>query len=268
MDIHDLSRLVGWYAEGLRRAENANEGVLQDFVVNFNSHRAGSSPTQQDKPAAYSVRAARPLVVQKGGRKTFHRSGTRRSPPTRAWALEMIPGVRETVPRSRPGSRGSTRRARCCARRAPGPRQRAPAGGRRLRRVHHGPGDPLPVLDKFNRCQSKVILPTGEARIDDGALSTGLKNYQEFFQTMVGLLGRVGQLRRQRLRTPASSRPAAATRCRRRRRRFPEGLLGSAERPRSARGPARAAKPPYKPDAPCYKQTPPDLNAAKIGAGP
>ena len=34
-----------------------------------------------------------------------------------------------------------------------------------------------------------MILPTGEKRIHDGAFSTGLKNYQEFFQTTVGLAG-------------------------------------------------------------------------------
>ena len=47
----------------------------------------------------------------------------------------------------------------------------------------------LPAIDLFNRCQLNVILPTGDARIDDGAFSTGLRNYQEFFQTTVGLAG-------------------------------------------------------------------------------
>ena len=45
------------------------------------------------------------------------------------------------------------------------------------------------MLDDFNRCQLEVILPTQEQRIDDGALSTGLRNYEEFFQAMVSLAG-------------------------------------------------------------------------------
>ena len=49
--------------------------------------------------------------------------------------------------------------------------------------------DLLPVLDDFNRCQLEVILPTQEQRIHDGALTTGLRNYEEFFQTMVSLAG-------------------------------------------------------------------------------
>jgi hypothetical protein len=32
--------------------------------------------------------------------------------------------------------------------------------------------------------------------------------------------------------------------------------------------PARGAKPPYKPNAACYKQQRPNLDAAQIGAGP
>jgi len=50
--------------------------------------------------------------------------------------------------------------------------------------------------------------------------------------------------------------------------RFVEGLFGSAQVPPLGTRPARGPKAAYKPDAPCYKQTPPDLNAAKLGAGP
>ena len=34
-----------------------------------------------------------------------------------------------------------------------------------------------------------MVLPTQEQRIDDGAFSTGLRNYEEFFQGMVSLAG-------------------------------------------------------------------------------
>src|SRR6185295_8213971 len=104
--------------------------------------------------------------------------------------------------------------------------------------------------------------------IDEGALSTGLKNYQEFFQTMVGLSGESGNFdgngsytRFQsagggyKVQTPPVGR-------------FVEGLFGSAQVPPLGTRPARGPKAAYKPDAPCYKQTPPDLTAAKIGAGP
>jgi hypothetical protein len=49
---------------------------------------------------------------------------------------------------------------------------------------------------------------------------------------------------------------------------FREGLFGSAAAPPLGTRPARGPKPPYKPNELCYRQTPPDLNAAPIGAGP
>ena len=47
----------------------------------------------------------------------------------------------------------------------------------------------LPVFDLFNRCQYETVLPSGETVIQDGPLTTGVPNYQEFLQTLVGLVG-------------------------------------------------------------------------------
>jgi phospholipid/cholesterol/gamma-HCH transport system substrate-binding protein len=126
----------------------------------------------------------------------------------------------------------------------------------------------LPVLDLFNRCQLEVVLPTQETRIEDGAFSTGLTNYEEFFQTMVGLSGESANFdgngsytRFQaagggfRVNTP----PVGS---------FQEGLLASAASPPLGTRPARGPKPPYRPSTACHTQTPPNLNAARIGAGP
>ena len=44
--------------------------------------------------------------------------------------------------------------------------------------------------------------------------------------------------------------------------------FGNATAPPLGTRPARGAKPPYRPNAQCHKQGVPDLNAAKIGAGP
>ncbi|MBV8734203.1 MAG: MCE family protein [Solirubrobacterales bacterium] len=44
----------------------------------------------------------------------------------------------------------------------------------------------LPKIDAFNRCISGVFLPTGNIAINDGALSAGVPNYQEFWYAMAG----------------------------------------------------------------------------------
>ena len=262
-EAHDLSKLIG-AQQKVFAALDTNEGSLKDLITNFNitmgalaDESTGLRQTIHELPRVLEV--ANPTLD----------ALNRAFPPTRAWALEMIPGVRETNATLEAGfpwihqTRALLRPAEL-----QGLVNELQPAVSDFAAFTKGQVNFLPVLDRFNRCQLNVILPTGEARIDEGPLSTGLKNYQEFFQTMVGLSGESGNFdgngsytRFQsagggyRVQTP----PVGS---------FKEGLLGSAQLPPLGTRPARAPKPPYKRDAPCYKQTPPDLNAAKIGAGP
>ena len=111
-------------------------------------------------------------------------------PATRAWALEMIPGVRETPATIKAGFPW-VRQTRALLR--PSELQGLvddlqPAIDDFAKFVN-GQIELLPVFDLFNRCQSQVVLPSGNTVIQDGALSTGLKNYQEFLQAVQGLVG-------------------------------------------------------------------------------
>jgi ABC-type transporter Mla subunit MlaD len=262
-EAHDLSKLIG-AQQKVFAALDTNEGSLKDLITNFNitmgalaDESTGLRQTIHELPRVLEV--ANPTLD----------ALNRAFPPTRAWALEMIPGVRETNATLEAGfpwihqTRALLRPAEL-----QGLVNELQPAVSDFAAFTKGQVNFLPVLDRFNRCQLNVILPTGEARIDEGPLSTGLKNYQEFFQTMVGLSGESGNFdgngsytRFQsagggyRVQTP----PVGS---------FREGLLGSATLPPLGTRPARAPKPPYKRDAPCYRQTPPDLNAAKIGAGP
>jgi hypothetical protein len=71
---------------------------------------------------------------------------------------------------------------------AAGPGRPAEAG-RDFAKFTQGQVDLVPQIDLFNRCQYNVVLPTGEEKIQDGSLSTGLENYKEFWQIMVALSG-------------------------------------------------------------------------------
>ena len=189
-------------------------------------------------------------------------------PPTRAGALEMIPGVRET-PATIEAGLPWIRQTRALLQPAElqGLVNDLQPAVDDFAEFTDGQVDLLPVLDRFNRCQLEVVLPTQETRIDDGALSTGLRNYEEFFQAMVGLTGESqgfdgnGSYTRfqsagggYRVQTP----PVGS-----------QGILngGGAAAPLGTR-PARGPKPPYRPNAQCHKQRVPNLNAARIGAGP
>ncbi len=262
-EAHDLSKLISGQ-QRIFAALSKNEGQLKDLITNFNITMGALASEESNLRA--TVRLL-PRVLEAANPTLDSLNAA--FPATRAWALEMIPGVRETPATLEAGF--------------PWIRQtRALLGPSELQGLvdalqpavadfaefTDGQVDLLPVLDRFNRCQLQVILPTGEARIDDGALSTGLRNYQEFFQTMVGLSGESSNFDGNGSYTRFQSAgggykvqtPPVGN--------FREGLFGSAAAPPLGTRPARGPKPPYRPNEACHLQTPPDLNAAKIGAGP
>jgi len=262
-EAHDLSKLVAGQ-QRIFAALSSNEGNLKDLITNFNiTMRAlaveGSNLRQTIRLLPRVLEVANPTLD----------SLNAAFPPTRAWALEMIPGVRET-PATLEAGFPWIRQTRALLRPSElqGLVNELQPAVADFAEFTDGQVDLLPVLDRFNRCQLQVILPIGEARIDDGALSTGLRNYQEFFQAMVGLTGESGNFDGNGSYTRFQSAgggynvktPPVGS--------FREGLFGSAQAPPLGTRPARGPKPPYKPKAPCYRQTPPDLNAARIGAGP
>jgi ABC-type transporter Mla subunit MlaD len=63
--------------------------------------------------------------------------------------------------------------------------QLAPATGD-LAKLTHAELQFLPQIDAFDRCITGVFLPTGNIVVGDGALSSGVPNYQEFWHAIVG----------------------------------------------------------------------------------
>jgi phospholipid/cholesterol/gamma-HCH transport system substrate-binding protein len=61
----------------------------------------------------------------------------------------------------------------------------APASGE-LAQLTHAERQFLPQIDAFDRCITDVFLPTGNVVVNDGSLSSGVPNYQEFWYAMAG----------------------------------------------------------------------------------
>ena len=163
-----------------------NENALQDLITNFNTTMAAFA-SESAQPAALDPRAA--------GRRW--RAPTARStslnaafPPTRAFAREILPGVRETpatidaafpwVEQARPlmGAEGARRPGR--SELAPATADLAQADRQRDRAA--AADRPRVAL------RDDVLLPTGDIVIQD-EFTTGVENYKEFFYTLVGLAG-------------------------------------------------------------------------------
>jgi virulence factor Mce-like protein len=259
---HDLSRLIDGLSrttEGLGR----NEEQLKDLVTNFNTTVAATASQATNLRA--SIRLLGP-TLQNADRALDSLNAS--FPNTRAFAREILPGVRETAATIDASFPWITQ-----TRRLLGPnelqgvaRELSPATSD-LAKVIDESLDLLPQADLAAKCASRVVLPTGDVKISDGGLSSGAENYKEFWYTMVGLAGEGqnfdgnGMYVRfqpgggdQTISLGASGGLADKL--------FANAIL----KPIGTRPAFPGRRPPYKPEVPCYKNRLPDLNGAATGA--
>jgi ABC-type transporter Mla subunit MlaD len=258
---HDLSQLIDGLSrttEGLGR----NEEQLKDLVTNFNTTVAATAAQASNLRA--SIRLLGP-TLQNANRALDSLNDA--FPNTRAFAREILPGVRET-----PATIDASFPWIAQTRRLLGPselqgvaRELSPAT-RDLAKVIDATLDLLPQADLAAKCATQVVLPTGDVKIDDGPLSSGAENYKEFWYTMVGLAGEGqnfdGNGMYVRFQPGGGDQTISMG-----------GSGGLADKlfanailkPLGTRPAFPGKRPPYKPDAPCYKSTPPNLNGAPTG---
>jgi virulence factor Mce-like protein len=251
----DLSRLIDGTAQ-TTGALIRNENALRNLISNFNTTMAAFASESGDLRQSI---AELPGTLESANRALT--SLNEAFPPTRAFAREIIPGVRET-----PATIEAALPWIDQARPLMGPkelgglaRELSPAT-QDLARLTDRALDLLPRTDLASKCARDVILPTGDVVIED-EFTTGVENYKEFFYTLVGLAGEGqnfdGNGMYVRFQTGGGSEALS---------------LGSASSstgelfgnavavPLGNRPFYPGRKPPYRPTATCYKQTRPNLN--------
>jgi ABC-type transporter Mla subunit MlaD len=268
-DPHDLSKLIG----GLQRTTTklaSREQSLKNLITNFNLTTAALASEQGNLRQTIALL---PRVLERANPALD--ALNRAFPPTRAFAREILPGVRET-PATIDASFPWIQQTRALV--SPAELQGLVGDLRPATADLSSLTDDtialLPQVDLVNRCVIDVILPTGDYKIDDGFLTTGIENYKEFWQTMVGLSGESqnfdgnGQYTRFQPGggTQTLSTGGVGT--------DPQGgngppLIGNFILDPIGTRPARpAAKPPVNRKKACHTNTPPDLNSAPVGTGP
>jgi len=259
-ELHDLSALVA----GQRRVSAAltrRSGELQDLIANFNTTMAALASRQDD------LRRAVALLPQVLGQANPALDRLNAAfPPTRAFAREVVPGLRETpetIDAAFPWMdevRGLVRPAELGGllrdlRPAVDGLSRVVADGTRL----------LPQIDLVSRCMTEVVLPTGDVVIQDGPLTTGVENYKEFFQALAGLSGESanfdGNGQYTRFQTGGGAYTIATNEVPGTGRLFGRAAV----RPLGTRPAMPARRPPYNREKPCHENTPPNLNSARTG---
>ena len=269
-ELHDLSKVVSGVGR-VAKSLDSDERALQDLVTNFNRTMAAFASESVNLRATIGLL---PGVLEKAN--AAFDSLNAAFPSTRAFAREIIPGVRETpatinaffpwLEQARPllgeaELQGLVNDLR-------------PATND-LARVTDATIDFLPQADLVSRCFSEVILPTGDVKIvDTPNLTTGVENYKEFWYTMVGLSGEGANFDGNgpyvRFQTGGGSQTISS------------GAYGGAvtdnetvgetlytnpgSQPLGTKPAYPTLRPPYKPGVKCHTNTPPDLNSARTGA--
>jgi len=259
---HDLSQLVDGLGT-VTRALDRREAALQGLITSANTTMAALSA--ESAPLRSSIRELGPTLQTANGAL---RSLNSAFPSTRAFAQEILPGVRET-PATLKAAFPFIRQTRGLLRQSElrGLAQDLRPTVANTSRLVDQSLTLLPQTDLVSQCATKVIFPTGDVKIDDGTLSTGVENYKEFWYTMVGLAGEGqnfdgnGTMVRFQVgggdQTVSTGKVGGA---------LGDTLFGRAtSKPLGTRPAFPGKRPPYVSDVPCKDQQVPDLNAAKAG---
>jgi phospholipid/cholesterol/gamma-HCH transport system substrate-binding protein len=264
----DLSKLVASIGK-VTSALNVHEQDLSELIPNFNTFFAALATQSKSLTVLVAELPSSLLSIDQGLASldaTF--------PPTRAFAHDILPGVKNT--------NATVKAALPWIEQTKASLSPSELGG-----VAEGLEASIPSLAKltseqtvlykqtglFNKCLTKVLYPAGNAKLQDGSSTTGVEDYKEFWYSLVGLdslgqnfdgngavakflVGNSGQTLRS-LPTSILGTKIQGERL----------LTRSPLTPLGTRPAYPAEEPAYKPLEPCYKQAVPNFNGP-LSQGP
>ncbi|MEA2291906.1 MAG: phospholipid/cholesterol/gamma-HCH transport system substrate-binding protein [Solirubrobacteraceae bacterium] len=262
----DLSRLI----DGAARTAEAltrHEGSLKDLITNFNTTMAAFASESGNLQA--SIRELAPTLRNANAALASLNAAF---PPTRAFALEILPGVRETPATIKAAFPWMAQVSKLVSRQElRGVVEQLSPATADLSRLTDRALTLLPQIDLASKCARDVILPTGDVKITD-EFNNNVENYKEFFWSLVGLSGEGqnfdGNGPYVRFQTGGGSQQISLGSQSSNSGELFGNLVAA---PLGNRPFYPGKRPPYRPDVPCHTQGIPDLNgpaAAKSAPGP
>jgi virulence factor Mce-like protein len=260
---HDLSGLVDNTAR-VAKALSRNQQSLQDFVTNFNTTLAALASRQNELKQTIAKLGP---TLQHTDTALTHLDAS--FPNARAFAREILPGVRETpatIDAALPWI-AQTRKLVSQPELGGLLKELKPTTVD-LARLVEGTLTALPQADLVSQCVTNVILPTGDVKIQDGQFTSNVENYKEFWYTMVGLAGESqnfdGNGHYVRFAVGGGAETISTGKYGGN---AGEKLYGNVnEAPLGTRPAYPGKRPPYRHDAACKDQKIPDLNSARTGS--
>jgi phospholipid/cholesterol/gamma-HCH transport system substrate-binding protein len=260
---HDVSKLIR-SGQKVSAALDSREEQLKDLITNFDI-TTGALASQQASLRETVRLLPRVLTAAGPALDNLNKS----FPPTREFALEVLPGIRELGPTISAAFPWIVQtRALVSPQELQGLVQDLRAATPPLVRTTDATLRFLPQVDLADRCALRELLPVGDKVISDPPFTTGIPTYKEFFQALAGLAGEGAGFGGNGYFTrvfagggsiPVKTSPLPGT----------SQLFGNAVlQPLGTRPAMHSRKPPYNRGFPCYRNTPPNLNSARTGAGP
>jgi ABC-type transporter Mla subunit MlaD len=270
VEQHDLSKLIAGI-EKFSAALNVHEQQLGEFVGNFNTF-LGALANQSTSLS--SAVALLPGTFQNASSafKNFNSA----TPAIRKFSLELTPGVEQT-PSTIAAAFPWIEQTQASL--APSELGGVAKGLRNAAPTIAGLIVPQPAFfkqnDLFSKCLSKIFFPAGNTKLQDGASTSGVEAYREFWYAMAGVAGisqsfdgngLTGRFMVENGNQTLLSAPASAVGVTTGGKKLP--LLAHTSQPPLGTRPAfPSSEPPYKPLVPCYTQTPQDFNGP-LAQGP
>jgi phospholipid/cholesterol/gamma-HCH transport system substrate-binding protein len=267
-EAHDLSELVASIGK-VTAALNVHEQDLSELIPNYNTFFATLASQSTSLKSLVAELPGSLLSVERG------LAGLDASfPPTRAFAHDILPGVRntdKTVKAALPWIEQT--QASLAPEELGGVAKGLEASVPSLARLTSEQTPVYRETEAFNKCLTKVIYPAGNTKLQDGTSTSGVEDYKEFWYSLVGLdsigqsfdgngpmvkflVGNSGNTLRSQ---PASILGTDYK---------GEPLLGrSPLAPLGTRPAYPAEEPPYEPLVPCYTQALPNFNGP-LSQGP
>lgn len=268
VETHDLSKLVA-SVNKVTTALNVHEQALGEWVEHFNTV-LGTLANQATSLKAAVAELPGALHSTARGFAALHRA----EQPLRSFSEAIAPGVEQTastVAAALPWI--SQVRSLLAPEQLGGVAKSLSEATPELAGLVGGQKAFFAQSNEFSQCLTKVFYPAGEAKLQDGAATSGAKAYEEFWYSLVGLGGfsqnfdgNGGYLRALAgggghtvISEPTSIVGFKQT---------GSQLIGHATlAPEGTRPKFPATEPPYKPLVPCSTQKAPNVNGP-FASGP
>jgi phospholipid/cholesterol/gamma-HCH transport system substrate-binding protein len=269
VEQHDLSKLVAGVGR-FTAALNVHEQQLGEFISNFNTFLGAFAAQSTSLSSAI---AELPGTLHNARRAFMGFNAA--APSIRAFSLDLVPGVEQlpsTISAALPWIEQVE--ATLTPSELGGLAKSLSAASPTLAQIVKAQSSLFKQGDQLAQCFTNVIFPSGNAKLQDGPNTSGVENYKEFWEAMVGFAGTGanfdgnGVMPRFLVNTGHQtllSQPATVVG------RSSRGglklLTRTSQTPEGTRPAFPATEPPYKPLVPCSTQKVPDFNGP-LSQGP